>query len=239
MSESKKRRQISLETKLEIIQLYNNNNNTRPVDLAKKFDFPLSTVLRIIKEKNQEELLKYVKNNAINSNSKRLKTSTYDKLNKAIDQWFAENNSTPINGPLLQEEARRLATIFNIPEFKASDEWLDDFKKRNNKSVNGVPHGLTKPIVNVEASSVDKYPGSLTDEETAEEEQDSNMFESADSGSNAECSIIEAQAPPISARVALVSIDMLKKYFFSQHQDCTDGIFYLYKLESFVKSQMA
>ena len=86
MLETKKRRQISLETKLEIIQLY--NNDTRPIELAKKFDFPLSTVLRIIKEKNQEDLLKYVKNNAINSSTKRLKTSRYDKLNKALDEWF-------------------------------------------------------------------------------------------------------------------------------------------------------
>ena len=64
------------------------------------------------------------------------------------------------------------------------------------------------------------------------------MFESADSDSDAECSIMEAQAPTISAREALVSINMLKKYFFSQHEDCIDFISCLYEMESFVKSQM-
>jgi len=49
-------------------------------------------------------------------------------------RWFslARQRSVPVSGPMLQEEARLVAEKMGYREFKASNGWLENFKKRHN-----------------------------------------------------------------------------------------------------------
>ena len=41
----------------------------------------------------------------------------------------------PIDGSIIQENGLFFAEILEIPDFKASDEWLDKWKKGRNNSI--------------------------------------------------------------------------------------------------------
>lgn len=52
-----------------------------------------------------------------------------------IGYWwysFARKRNVPVSGPILQQEALLLARRLGDQKFKASNRWLDCFKKRNN-----------------------------------------------------------------------------------------------------------
>jgi hypothetical protein len=40
------------------------------------------------------------------------------------------DNNIPINGPILKAKALKMSQKLNVPNFKASDGWLDKFKTR-------------------------------------------------------------------------------------------------------------
>jgi hypothetical protein len=69
---SKKRKRISNETKLEIIQ---NKDNLKPGELANTFGLPPSTISTIIV--NKEKILEYFQQNKIDESIKRLRFSNY------------------------------------------------------------------------------------------------------------------------------------------------------------------
>ncbi|RNA05487.1 tigger transposable element-derived 6-like [Brachionus plicatilis] len=64
-----------------------------------------------------------------------MRGSNYVKIKEALDHWFksvlAYKNIT-LNDPLIQAQAIKYATLLNQTDFKASNGWLNGFKKRHN-----------------------------------------------------------------------------------------------------------
>ena len=58
----------------------------------------------------------------------------------------AREQNLPVGGDLIKEKALKLAELMHIPDFIASEGWLDNFKKRN---------GITFKTVQGEAGAVD------------------------------------------------------------------------------------
>ena len=61
-----------------------------------------------------------------------MKVDTYDQVNKAGLKWFTRlrSENVPVNGVLLEEKALYFAKELTFENFKASDGWLDKWKKR-------------------------------------------------------------------------------------------------------------
>ena len=55
-------------------------------------------------------------------------------MKSCIRAWYslARQCSVPVTGPMLQEEARIIAEKMGHLQFRASNGWLDSFKKRHN-----------------------------------------------------------------------------------------------------------
>jgi len=156
MSQSKKRKQISLETKHDIIQ--HHTNGMRPVDIEKLFELGSSTIATILK--NKDKLRKEYESNVESNDAKRNKVSMqikppkYADIDSAVDTWFFQtinNCNVVIGGPEIREQALKFAVFLQHPEFTASAGWLDKFRERH--------HISFKTIVG-EAGLVDK---SVTD----------------------------------------------------------------------------
>ena len=65
---------------------------------------------------------------------KRCRAATFTDVNEAIYKWYllVRQRNIPVSGPMLQEEAREIATRLDpSTTFKASNGWLDSFKKRH------------------------------------------------------------------------------------------------------------
>ncbi|KAL1480017.1 hypothetical protein MTO96_051392 [Rhipicephalus appendiculatus] len=58
----------------------------------------------------------------------------HEKLEKALVKWLLQSRSSAINtdGTILKEKADLVALRLGIDDFKASNGWLDRFKKHNN-----------------------------------------------------------------------------------------------------------
>ena len=75
--------------------------------------------------------------NGLPQSKKRNRTSQYTDLNDAVCEWFKKNTERriPIDGPLIQEFATKVAEKLGYADFKASSEvWLTRFKERHNLS---------------------------------------------------------------------------------------------------------
>ena len=55
-------------------------------------------------------------------------------MNDTVWEWFKKKTEQciPVNGPIMQEFATKVAEKLGYPEFKASSVWLTRFKERNN-----------------------------------------------------------------------------------------------------------
>ena len=65
---------------------------------------------------------------------KRSRTSEFADVNEALHKWYllaASQNIYPV-GSQLCEKAKEIAKHLGIPNFKASNGWLDRWKKRYN-----------------------------------------------------------------------------------------------------------
>ena len=66
---------------------------------------------------------------------KRSCSTNSGDVNEAVYTWYwlARQRNIPISGPLVQEEALQIAkTIDPETKFKASNDWLESFKRRHN-----------------------------------------------------------------------------------------------------------
>ena len=57
-------------------------------------------------------------------------------LDEQIYNWFsaARANNIPVSGPILQQKALHVAELLHFSDFKASNGWLEAFRKRHNIS---------------------------------------------------------------------------------------------------------
>ena len=132
MDTSKKRKKLSLEEKISVIEAVNKGSSQRSV--AKLFEVSKTQVQHIIATKD-ELLLEYQE--STNSNApkpKRHRKTNNEEINEATLNWYHERkaNGLPLSGSMLQEKALEVARQSNNQTFKASNGWLHAFIRRNN-----------------------------------------------------------------------------------------------------------
>ncbi|CAM4904757.1 unnamed protein product [Rotaria socialis] len=141
------RRDLTLAEKVELIR--KNEQNVPYRKLAGEYKISIGSVSNIVKRK-----VEYIENYEQNENSNK-KRNLRDEFSQQLDQkvyeWFVQQRSKniPISGPLLQEQARQIRQQLggsNAGDFKASNGWLEKFRKR---------HGIQYRTINGESASVD------------------------------------------------------------------------------------
>ena len=97
-------------------------------EASEKFGVPKNTISTWMKNKNK--LFEGLKQSS--SDAKKMRGCDYEQVDKAVFKWFSlqRSQNVPIDGPILKEKALQFAKSFNFPTFKASDGWLDKWKKR-------------------------------------------------------------------------------------------------------------
>ncbi|KAL4152706.1 hypothetical protein QTP88_000539 [Uroleucon formosanum] len=83
--------------------------------------------------KNKEKIMDEWVNSKNSGKSKRVKTPSFEQIDQKLYEWFVSvrSKNLPISGPIIQTEAMKLAEKMNVKDFKASNGWLEEFKKRH------------------------------------------------------------------------------------------------------------
>ncbi|XP_008186895.1 tigger transposable element-derived protein 6-like [Acyrthosiphon pisum] len=120
---------LSLAEKLSILDKYDSNPSLEKTKLAESLNISESTLRTIIVKRKE------IQKRAIEGSNqrKKIKNGKYFTLEQILIQWINEMNanSTPLNGPIIQRRALKIAKSLKITDFNATNGWLDRFKKRN------------------------------------------------------------------------------------------------------------
>ena len=153
MDNTKKRQQISLETKYEMCLMRKRGDT--PGKIGQHFEIRSSSTVSTILGQSKKIIAEYEKNEnendmQRNKAAKRLRLPTYQDIDTAVQEWFTQATSqinVVIGGYEIQRQALKYANMLNKQEFQASNGWLQRFRARN--------HISFKTIVG-EAGLVDK-----------------------------------------------------------------------------------
>ena len=101
-------------------------------EAPEKFGVPKNTISTWMK--NKDELFEGLEQSS--SDAKKIRRCDYEQVDKAIFKWFSlqRSQNVQIDGPILKEKALQFAKSFNFPTIKASDGWLDKWKKKVRKT---------------------------------------------------------------------------------------------------------
>jgi len=119
-----KRKAIDLHEKIKIIDQWEDecrvNPKTKKNAFALKLGIKETTVATILK--NSQSIKLKASQGLHQKEAKRLKTSPYEPVNKALQVWFQQKLSQrfPVSGPCLQMQAKKFATDLSIEGFAAS-----------------------------------------------------------------------------------------------------------------------
>ena len=99
-------------------------------DVAAKYGVPKNTISKRVK--NKHKLTTSLEKKGMSSSRKSRSCGSYDQIDKAVFHWFFGKRSqkVPTDEIILKEKALEFVTILGIKEFKASDCWLNKWKKR-------------------------------------------------------------------------------------------------------------
>ena len=99
-------------------------------EASEKFGVPKNTISTWTWMKNKNRLFEGLEQSS--TDAKKMRGCDYEQVDKAVFKWFSFQRSqiVPIDGPILKEKGLQFAKSFNFPTFKASDGWLDKWKKR-------------------------------------------------------------------------------------------------------------
>ena len=102
-------------------------------EASEKFGVPKNTISTWMKNKNK--LFEGLEQSS--SDAKKMRRCDYEQADKAVFKWFSlqRSQNVPIDGPMLKEKALQFAKSFNFPTFKASDGWLDKWKKGEKNNI--------------------------------------------------------------------------------------------------------
>ena len=126
------RKVLTLKDKIAVINYVNKNPGCGSRKVASVFNCGKTQIQGILK--NRAEITEEFEKN-VSENRKRHRVEDNAAINEAVYRWYclARERNVPVTGPLLQEEALLLAKELDPnTSFKASNGWLDSFKKRHN-----------------------------------------------------------------------------------------------------------
>lgn len=114
-------------------------------DVAAKFGIPASSLSTIL---NAKDAIRSAVERGTDSKKKKLKSSTYADVDKAVFTWFMDMRArnVPISGAVLQQKARDYGCILGCDDLKGSNGWLEGFKRR---------YGIVGKVISGESSSAD------------------------------------------------------------------------------------
>ncbi|KAG6937576.1 tigger transposable element derived 5 [Chelydra serpentina] len=155
----RKRKSFSAQEKLYALdQLKKGKQQTQ---LARDLEINESTLRGWKKDEEKLRSLPRILENETGLQRKKVKFANDERLDSALYQWFvqARSEGVPISGPILKAQAEKFDRLINgnDSKFKASNGWLDRFKKR---------HTISQVLVSGEIHSADKeaansYPTEL------------------------------------------------------------------------------
>ena len=156
-----KRKDLSASEKVQVIEYKKENPSAGVRSIAEKFDCSKSQIQSILAKK--DEILEHYGANK-NAHCKRARLSQLKNVDKATYEWYqkARSKNIPVTGPMLQEKAKRANEELGDATFKASNGWLDRFKKRYNitsKVISGEAGGVSEETV---ASWKERLPSILS-----------------------------------------------------------------------------
>lgn len=126
---SRNRSPLTLGEKLRIIEEAEKRKGATKASIAREFNIPESSLKTILAKKDS------ILANASKFGLKRkaAKEGKYVDMEKVLVEWLrqARSSGIAVDGATLKEKAESIALRCRIDDFKASDGWLDRFKKRN------------------------------------------------------------------------------------------------------------
>ncbi|EDO44738.1 predicted protein, partial [Nematostella vectensis] len=126
----KRRRELSLSEKIQLIHESQTGTKSQR-KLADIYQIGKTTVHEILKKK--DDILKAYEQNVDGGRKRVCTRSAYSDINRLAWQWYermrAQGNQ--ISGPMLQEKARTFAAELDMKDFRASNGWLEGFRRRH------------------------------------------------------------------------------------------------------------
>ena len=156
-SATDKRKDLSASEKVQVIKYKKENPSAGVRSIAEKFGCSKSQIQSILAKK--DEIFEHYGANK-NAHCKGARLSQLKNVDEATYKWYrkARSKNIPVTGPMLQEKAKRANEELVDATFKASNGWLDRFKKRYN---------ITSKVISGEAGDIsEKTAASLEREPT-------------------------------------------------------------------------
>lgn len=128
---TKKRNELTLETRYELVKEAENNPRNNARALAERFKCSKTQVYNILKDK--ATIIQLYESNISSSvchSTQRSRTSPFAQVNDLLYEWYLvalRKNIFP-DGRTLTEKARQIAERLNVTNFKASNGWLEKWK---------------------------------------------------------------------------------------------------------------
>ena len=126
---NKKRKVLTWGEKKQLCEFNERNPSFTYKELGQKFGIAEPTVCKILKDKD-----KWLSINPNDTNRQKDKAAKYPDLESALMIWF--NQAIPdkrvITGDIILTKAKRFVKLLDNNDFKGSDGWVSNFKKRNN-----------------------------------------------------------------------------------------------------------
>ncbi|XP_015187494.1 PREDICTED: jerky protein homolog-like [Polistes dominula] len=130
MSNKRKHKTLDLKDKMDILKKLDSGENM--CKLAKEYGVGRATIHDLKKKK--QKIVDHVKTMESGPGKRKtLRVGDCPMMENALYMWFMQRRSkhTPISGEILKAKAIEFYTkITNKDDFRASDGWLDKFKKR-------------------------------------------------------------------------------------------------------------
>ena len=130
-----KRNDLTLDTKYKVVKTAEKDKTLGIRKLGEMFKCGKTQISMILKNKDKIEELNTVNASGQRCHTgKRLRESKFSELNQVLHKWYllaVPKNIFP-NGVHLAEKAKEIASTLGLDDFKASNGWLDRWKKKHN-----------------------------------------------------------------------------------------------------------
>lgn len=129
MANKRKLNTFSIEVKKQIIDEVEKKIKKKN-EIAKEFGIPSSTLSTILK--NKATILEKFEDGL--GKRKKLKTCEFPDMEKCLMVWITQcrTQNIPLDGLVIKEKAESFAKELGYLNFKGSNGWFENFKKRNN-----------------------------------------------------------------------------------------------------------
>jgi hypothetical protein len=130
MSEKSKYTEKTLAQKAKALQDLDSGMSVRAC--AAKYFISVNTIVNW--KKNKSEIINSISEFTNLSHKRPTRVNDNSKvIDERVYEWFANAHcrNIPISGPILQTKALQVATSIGLNDFRASNGWLEVFRKRH------------------------------------------------------------------------------------------------------------